>query len=230
MFKTRLLSGIVLVILALIFLTAGGPVLLAGMGVISLIGMFELYRIFHVEKSLLGIVGYVAAVCYYVYLYLIGDRLSPMVLVMAFLILLLAVYVFTYPKYRADQVMAVFFGLFYVAVMLSYIYQTRCIPTGEYLVWLIFLCSWGSDTCAYCVGMLIGRHKMSPKLSPKKSVEGAVGGVIGRCAFDGTLYVGISHTDGNFFDGGMAAGCHFSGGSPDFHGGRSGGVCCETEL
>lgn len=34
MFKTRLLSGIVLVILALIFLTAGGPVLLAGMGVI----------------------------------------------------------------------------------------------------------------------------------------------------------------------------------------------------
>lgn len=142
MFKTRLLSGIVLVILALIFLTAGGPVLLAGMGVISLIGMFELYRIFHVEKSLLGIVGYVAAVCYYVYLYLIGDRLSPMVLVMAFLILLLAVYVFTYPKYRADQVMAVFFGLFYVAVMLSYIYQTRCIPTGEYLVWL-FSCAAG---------------------------------------------------------------------------------------
>ena len=46
-------------------------------------------------------------------------------------------------------------------------------------MWLIFLCSWGADTCAYCVGMLIGKHKMAPVLSPKKSVEGAVGGVAG---------------------------------------------------
>ncbi len=41
------------------------------------------------------------------------------------------------------------------------------------------MCSWGCDTCAYCVGVLFGKHKMSPKLSPKKSVEGAVGGVAG---------------------------------------------------
>jgi len=75
--------------------------------------------------------------------------------------------------------LAVFFGVFYVAVMLSYVYQTRMLTAGAYIVWLIFLCSWGCDTCAYCVGMLIGKHKMSPKLSPKKSVEGAIGGVVG---------------------------------------------------
>lgn len=178
MFKTRLLSGIVLVVLALIFLIAGGPVLLAGMGVISLIGMFELYRVFGVEKSLPGAVGYAAAICFY--LNLAFDFVpNPLMLFMGFLILLLAVYVFTYPKFKADQIMAVFFGLFYVALMLSYIYQTRELAAGTYLVWLIFFCSWGSDTCAYCVGMLIGKHKMSPKLSPKKSVEGAVGGVVG---------------------------------------------------
>ena len=99
----------------------------------------------------------------------------------------MAVYVFTYPRYRAEQVMAAFFGLIYVAVMLSYIYQTRNLPDGAFLVWLIFLCSWGCDTCAYCVGMLIGKHKMSPRLSPKKSVEGAVGGVAGA-ALLGALY------------------------------------------
>ena len=53
------------------------------------------------------------------------------------------------------------------------------LPGGHFHVWLIFLCSWGCDTCAYCVGMLIGKHKMAPVLSPKKSVEGAVGGVAG---------------------------------------------------
>lgn len=83
--------------------------------------------------------------------------------------------------------LAAFFGVFYVAVMLSYIYQTRMLPQGAYTVWLIFLCSWGCDTCAYCVGMLIGKHKMTPKLSPKKSWEGAAGGIIGA-ALLGLIY------------------------------------------
>ena len=29
------------------------------------------------------------------------------------------------------------------------------------------------------MGVLIGKHKMTPKLSPKKSIEGAVGGILG---------------------------------------------------
>jgi len=74
-----------------------------------------------------------------------------------------------------------------VAVMLSYIFQTRNLQDGAFLVWLIFLCSWGCDTCAYCVGMLFGKHKMSPKLSPKKSVEGAIGGAV-FCALAAGLY------------------------------------------
>ena len=68
------------------------------MGVISLIGMFELYRVFGVEKALHGIVGYVAAVCFYLNL-AFDFLMDEMMLFMAFLILLLAVYVFTYPKY-----------------------------------------------------------------------------------------------------------------------------------
>ena len=86
--------------------------------------------------------------------------------------------------------MGAFFGVVYVSVMLSYIYQTRNLTDGAYLVWLIFLCSWGCDTCAYCVGMLIGKHKMSPILSPKKSVEGAVGGVVGA-AILGAVYAAV---------------------------------------
>ena len=92
---------------------------------------------------------------------------------------LMAVYVFTFPKYNTINVMTVFFGIVYVPVMLSFIYLTRMLQGGFYLVWLIFLSSWGCDTFAYCVGMLIGRHKLAPTLSPKKSVEGGVGGVIG---------------------------------------------------
>lgn len=178
MFKTRLLSGIVLVVLALFFIIAGGDILLAATLIISLIGMFELYRVFNVEKTPLAILGYLAAIVYYANMRwnFIPDI---MILILGFLIILMFLYVFSYPKYRAKQILAVFFGLFYVAVMLSYVYQIRNLEKGLYLAFLIFLCSWGCDTCAYCVGKLIGKHKMSPKLSPKKSIEGAFGGVIG---------------------------------------------------
>lgn len=55
MFKTRLLSGIVLVALALFLIMTGGNVLLGSLLIISLIGMFELYRIFHIEKVWRGL-------------------------------------------------------------------------------------------------------------------------------------------------------------------------------
>ena len=73
------------------------------------------------------------------------------------------------------------------AVMLSYIYQIRVLPGGAFTVWLVFICSWGCDTCAYCVGMLFGKHKLAPVLSPGKSVEGALGGIVGS-ALVGALY------------------------------------------
>ena len=101
--------------------------------------------------------------------------------------IMMAVYVFSWPKIHCEKTIASFFVIVYTAVMLSYIYQTRILDGGIYAVWLIFICSWGSDTCAYCVGMLIGRHKMAPELSPKKSVEGAVGGVVGA-ALIGVIY------------------------------------------
>lgn len=178
MFQTRLLSGIVLVIAALILIITGGEVLLFGLMTISMIGLYELYRVFHMERSFLGMIGYTGTVVFYINL---GFPFIPdfEIFVLGLLILLMAVYVLSFPKYQVDQIFAAFIGVFYVAVMLSCVYQTRELPAGKYIVWLIFLCSWGCDTCAYCVGVLIGKHKMAPKLSPKKSVEGAVGGIIG---------------------------------------------------
>ena len=173
MFKTRLLSGILLVIIALITVITGGSLLFGVLLLISLIGMTELYKVFGIEKKAPGVLGYIFAVGYYALLYfkpqLPGESLNWfMMLFMGYLICQMAVLVFAYPKYNTQQILAGFFGVFYVAVMLSYIYQTRILPGGIFTVWLVFVCSWGCDTCAYCVGMLIGKHKMAPILSPKK--------------------------------------------------------------
>ncbi|MFV0363918.1 MAG: phosphatidate cytidylyltransferase [Suipraeoptans sp.] len=181
MFKQRLLSGIVLIIVLILVIGFGGNVLFGFSLIISLIGMYELNQIVKVQKSLLGIVTYIGAVLYYIVLYLKLNELLIGVIILT-LILIMSVYVLTFPTYESSQITTAFFGLIYVAVMISYIYQARCLSKGAEgvaLAVLVFISSWGSDTCAYCVGMLLGKHKLAPILSPKKSIEGAVGGVIG---------------------------------------------------
>lgn len=186
MFKTRLLSGILLVIIALLTIITGGDVLFATILLISLIGMTEIYKVLEIEKKELGFLGYAAAIAYFALIRL-GMTQWVTALGIGFLILIMAVYVFTYPKFRSEHVTLAFFGLFYVAFMLSYVYQIRMLEQGAFLVWLVFLCSWGCDTCAYCVGVTMGKHKMAPVLSPKKSVEGGIGGVLGA-AILGAIY------------------------------------------
>ncbi len=190
MFKTRLISGIALVAIALLTIIVSGPLLLITLLAVSLIGMHELYRAAGVCDTLfspLSIAGSAGALLFYIVLFASLPAVYQLPAIVIGLILIMAVYVFTWPRYRSEHVFAAGFGMLYVAVMLSYIYQTRILPSGAFTVWLIFLCAWGCDTCAYCVGMLIGKHKMSPRLSPKKSIEGAVGGVIGA-ALLGTAY------------------------------------------
>ena len=198
MFKTRLLSGIVLVLVALLTICSGGTVLYMTVLCLSLIGAGELFRVMKVREdkwNLLEITGYAGVVIFYLSL-LLHDPMYQMLALILDLVLLMAVYVFTYPKYNANQVMPAFFAIVYVGVMLSYVYQTRMLDGGKFHVWLIFLCSWGCDTCAYCVGVLFGKHKMAPVLSPKKSVEGGIGGIVGAALLGAIFAVAANKITG----------------------------------
>lgn len=202
MFWTRTISGIVLVIIALATILTGGPVLIATLLICSMIGMQEVYGALEIvegneaqvrsstplEKESaskpqgkwnpLSLAGLAGAVIYYLVLFLAPGQYY-LVSIVGTVLLILVVYVATFPRFVAEQVVSAVFGFLYVAVMLGFIYLIRCEENGKILVWLVFLSSWGADTCAYLAGRAFGRHKMAPVLSPKKSVEGAVGGILG---------------------------------------------------
>lgn len=188
-FLERLISGIILVIIALVTIILGKDVLLVTVVAISVIGFYELAKVYGLQWKFPGICGYIATIGYYA-LIRMDYKKYIIVFFIAYLIVLMGTYVFTFPKFKAEDVMVCFFGMFYVVLMLSYIYQVRMMQDGAYIVWLIFLCSWGCDTCAYLVGVMFGKHKMAPVLSPKKSIEGGIGGVAGA-ALLGFIYATI---------------------------------------
>lgn len=196
MFVTRLISGIVLVAIALLAFIFGGEILLGISVFISIAGYLELCRAVGVKEkdkkiNALEIVGIIGILAYYSVLYFfpaveegnaamsMGNVLYAVIPVIGVFMLSMLLYVVCFPKYRSEQIMANVFNFLYAPVMLSFIYLTREQEAGKYIVWLILISSWGCDTCAYVVGMLIGKKKIFPVLSPKKSLEGCIGGVVG---------------------------------------------------
>ena len=186
-FITRFLSGIVLLGILFFVLFTGGDLLFCVCAGLSICGLIELFQVFKLANSRLAYIGYLLTIFYYIIIIFYRST-GILLFLIILLLLLLTFYVFSYPKFNIKQVSMIFFGIIYVAVTFSFIYLIRTRSNyGKYLVWLIFIPSWGSDTCAYCTGMLFGKHKLSPILSPNKTIEGAIGGILGS-AILGAIY------------------------------------------
>lgn len=182
MFLTRLKSSIVIVIVVFGLCFIGGYPLFGALVLVSMQGMFELYRACKIEKTCFAVISYFMALAIYtLYLFNLTDYM--VLLLILNVLLFMTAFVIGFPKYSFRDLTIAFFGVFYVAVMLAYLYQIRSLENGIFWIWLVFVGSWGSDTGAYCFGMLLGKHKIVPKLSPKKTVEGCIGGVVSSAAF-----------------------------------------------
>ncbi len=169
MFRTRLLSGIVLVVLAFVSIWCGGPVLAAVLCAISMIAYRELTKATGVHtqgKKINGleIAGFTLVALYYIGLcrimmlmqekhllnevsyYNIDNNDESLIygvlafgIVMSFIVFMM-VYVFSFPKFKAGQVMACFFEFIYAPVLLSFLLFIRVgWQYGIYLVWFVFL-------------------------------------------------------------------------------------------
>lgn len=192
MFWTRLCSGIILVIIALLTMSIGGTLLLGVLLCISLIAYRELTKALQGELgsqkiNALEITGFIGICAHYIAVYFAEELDVVLMCIVGVFMAEMLIYVVAFPKFNAQQVMTAFFSFMYAPVMLSFVYLTRASSQGLFMVWMILISSWGCDTCAYVVGKLFGKRRIFPVLSPKKSLEGCIGGVLGA-ALLGALY------------------------------------------
>ena len=107
------------------------------------------------------------------------------------LLVMLALALVLRPPRSLDKVLpgaaATVLGILYVGLPMALLADLRRLPDGPQWVLYVLLLIWVSDTAAYFVGRVAGRHRMAPQISPGKTWEGALASLAAGVAF-GILY------------------------------------------
>lgn len=175
--KTRILSGIIMLPLLAVLYFGGYPLLIACF-LVAAMGVYEFLKGFHaldIKPS------YPIALLSAILLYCINIFANePEKWYMSWLfisVLLSLLYMFKIEERKLEDAMATITGIVYVIFFSYHVLLVE--QTMEIFIWLIVLSAFGTDICAYFVGVTIGKHRLCPKISPKKSIEGSIGGILG---------------------------------------------------
>ena len=175
----RIISSIILFPLLFSLVLFGGIGLKIGTIFSSIVGMYEFYRAFSINKKPIVYIGYIFSIIYIVFIDIIINESHIFNIFVSIYIITLIIYmVIFHNRINIIDVFITFFGYFYISFLISHIYLIREYDYGIYIVWISFICAWGCDTGAYFTGVAIGKHKLIPSLSPKKTIEGSIGGIV----------------------------------------------------
>lgn len=211
--KTRILSGLIAV--ALLYIIMLMPPYVMGFTVfaVSIIALYEFYQcVRKVNFNPVRVVGFFACIMFLLYLtyktfladsdIVLLRNISQVIFqqsmfyffVYISIVYLLLQMVFHRTSFTLNDIAVTILGIIYIPFLLSFIFQVRFLENGFEYVWLIFVGTFSTDTCAFFTGKLFGRNKIIPRISPNKTVEGAIGGAAGSVVFT-TLY-GILYMNG----------------------------------
>jgi phosphatidate cytidylyltransferase len=196
---SRIISGIVAIVLALVMVCLGGWYFTFGFGILVYLGQLEYFQLARAK----GILPAAKTTLVVSQALLVISNLSPTMADAVFPVAgtFICFYLLFQPKFATiADISASIMGLFYGGYLPSYWIRLRSLggressnlpldgylphawadfqhlPQGLILTLLAFGCIWAADIGAYTIGKLFGRTRLSD-ISPKKTVEGSVFGV-----------------------------------------------------
>ncbi|MDV4151174.1 phosphatidate cytidylyltransferase [Clostridium sp. AL.422] len=168
--------GAVMIAPFIVFILLGGVWLKGFTMVLSVCGLYEFYKALkEKEFNPLPIIGYILLAIFY----LLGNDFDYLIYIAVLATMILLVIPVINLKYTFIDASITLLGFLYVGILFSFIPLVNSKIYGNFLVWLIFIGSWGADTLAYYSGKYLGKKKLCPEVSPKKTIAGAVGGLLG---------------------------------------------------
>lgn len=166
----------------------GGPWLLAGVGVLIVVGLLEFYQMTArggyqpIWEAGLAAGLWLAVAAAWPAAW--PARWVEFVLPALFVYTILTQLRRGHPERALVNTGLTVLGVLYVAYLATYLIRLRMLPVAPgggpsaVPVLLVICAVWAADSTAYFVGLRIGRHKLLPRVSPHKSREGAVGGIV----------------------------------------------------
>lgn len=175
---TGVLGGIFIAIISIIGGIAYDFVYLG----ITLIAIYEIQRV--LNKGILDYglwINYLFA--FILFILKINDKVNLFSFIL-FIYIALVFIVFIFDKNL--NVHKITYNIFIGIYVTFFMYHMMLLNDTKF-VWLVYIIAFGTDTCAYFTGVLLGKHKLYPEISPNKTIEGAIGGIIG-CTIFSLLY------------------------------------------
>jgi phosphatidate cytidylyltransferase len=168
---------------AVFIVAAGGPVFAAGLVLLGLICLHELFRMYEALRPVrlagfLGLIGLAAAAHF-------GGEHQVLIATVAFfpLLFLIGLAMPERPGVPLTDGMALtLLGTLWVGLAVAYAIMLRALPHGDGVVIDVLVGTFLGDTAAYLGGRAFGTRPLALRVSPNKTVEGLAFGVLGAIA------------------------------------------------
>ena len=191
--KQRLISAVVALALLIPILKVGGTIYNIAILILSIIGLKEFLDIKQLKKELPNFIVFISYMM--LSLFVLTNITNTNILfsidyrIIAGLFLVFTLPTVLYHDRSLYSIVDAFYligGIFFIGISFSLMILIRNI--GLSTIVYLFLITIITDSYAYLVGKLIGKHKLLEKISPNKTWEGTVGGtlfgtLIGTCFY-----------------------------------------------
>jgi len=144
--------------------------------IMSVIGMFEFYTMYHV-KGTLRYAGVFFGIFILCTIYVSKDLLLNAIILSVMALAVARLFSRRDPESSLFDTSVPVFGLLYVPGLLSF--QAHIREFGPEWIILLYAAVWAADSMAYYTGTFIGKKKLYMEVSPNKTVEGAAGSLVG---------------------------------------------------
>lgn len=179
MLSTRLTSGIIGGILAIVVLifNQSFPILINS--VISLIATLSIMEIFSVTGISNKLYITIPTAIFVVIMPLFGYGTLWQFFWFIYTVIIFMTLILN-PNLNFKDISIIYTMAILITFSLSKLVDIKNLDNeyGSFYVLLALCTAWLSDTGAYFLGKMFGKHKLCPNVSPKKTVEGMVGGIV----------------------------------------------------